>query len=51
MMNNNVKEELEKVVMSISKSKQELNNDTNLCFDLGFDSVMMIELFSTIEDK
>lgn len=50
-MNNNVKEELEKVVMSISKSKQELNNDTNLCFDLGFDSVMMIELFSTIEDK
>ena len=50
-MNNNVKEELEEVVMSISKSKQELNNDTNLCFDLGFDSVMMIELFSTIEDK
>lgn len=50
-MNNNLKEELKEVVMSISKSKQELNDDTNLCFDLGFDSVEMVELFTEVEDK
>ncbi len=50
-MSNNLIEELKEVVMSISKSKQELNDDTNLCLDLGFDSVEMIELFSEVEDK
>lgn len=43
--------ELKELVKGRSKSKQEITGDTNLIYDLGFDSILLIELFTEIEER
>lgn len=51
MSRENLFKELKEVVMQLSKSKQEITEETNLTYDLGFDSILLIELFSEIEER
>ena len=43
--------ELKELVKERSKSKQEITEQTNLIYDLGFDSILLIELFTEIEER
>lgn len=51
MDKNYLSEELKTIVMKISKAKQKVSEDTNMVYDLGFDSVAMIELFTEVEER
>lgn len=51
MNKQNLFQELKEIVKELSKSKQEITESTNMTYDLGFDSILLIELFTAIEER
>ncbi len=51
MNKENLFKELKELVTELSKSTQEITEGTNMTYDLGFDSILLIELFTAIEER